>query len=41
MQLTRLASCEIRYQYRHYDDKIDNTQDGTVKLTLATLSMKW
>lgn len=41
MQLTRLASCEIRYQYRHYDDKVDNTQDGTVKLTLATLSMKW
>jgi hypothetical protein len=32
---------EIRYQYRKYDDQIDNSQDGTVNTLLATLSMKW
>jgi hypothetical protein len=41
MQHSRNVGSEIRYQYRHYDDQVDNTQDGTVKTILATLSMKW
>jgi hypothetical protein len=41
MQHSRNVSSEIRYQYREYDDRIDDTQDGTVKTILATLSMKW
>ncbi len=41
MQHSRNVSSELRYQYRDYNDRIDNTQDGTVKTILATLSMKW
>jgi hypothetical protein len=41
MQYNRYVGGELRYQYRRYDDQLDNTQDGTVKTTLATLSMKW
>ncbi len=41
MELARNVGGEIRYEYRQYDDRIDNTQDGTVKTLLATLSMKW
>jgi hypothetical protein len=41
LQINRSVGSEIRYQYRRYDDRIDNTQDGTVKMVLATLSMKW
>ena len=40
-QHSKYVSSEIRYQYRRYDDQIDNAQDGTVKTILATLSMKW
>jgi predicted porin len=32
---------EFRYQYRHYDDGIDTTQNGTVNAVLATLRVKW
>ena len=31
----------LRYQYRRYDDKINNAQDGRVNTTLATLYVKW
>lgn len=41
MQLARNLSIEGRYQYRNYDDKTDNTQDGWVKTVLATASLKW
>jgi len=41
MQHSKYVSSELRYQYRRYDDQIDDTQDGTVKTVLATLSMKW
>jgi hypothetical protein len=41
MQHSRNVNSEIRYQYRRYDDQVDNTQDGTEKTILATLSMKW
>jgi hypothetical protein len=41
MQLSRNVGGEIQYQYRKYDDQIDNSQDGTVNTLLATLSMKW
>jgi hypothetical protein len=41
MQNSKYVSSELRYQYRKYDDQIDDTQDGTVKTVLATLSMKW
>lgn len=41
LQLTRFVSTELRYQYRRYDDKIDDAQDGTMKLALATLALKW
>jgi len=41
MELGRNMEGEIRYQYQQYDDKIDNTQDGTFATLLATLSMKW
>jgi Putative outer membrane beta-barrel porin, MtrB/PioB len=41
MQLSRNVSSEIQYQYRNYDDQLDNSQDGKVHTLLATLSMKW
>jgi len=41
MQHTRNLGSEIRYQYRNYDDQVDNSQDGRVKTVLGTLSLKW
>jgi hypothetical protein len=41
MQFSRNVGSELRYQHRHYDDKIDNTQDGRVDLALATLHVRW
>lgn len=41
MQHSKYVGSELRYQYRKYDDQIDDTQDGSVKTVLATLSMKW
>jgi hypothetical protein len=40
-QHAKNMSSEIRYQFRRYDDVIDDAQDGTVKQVLATLSLKW
>jgi outer membrane receptor protein involved in Fe transport len=37
----RNINSELRYQYRRYDDQIDDAQDGTVKVILATLALKW
>jgi hypothetical protein len=41
MQLGRNVGSELRYEYRKYDDQLDNSQDGTIHTLLATLSMKW
>lgn len=41
MEFTKNVSGELRYQHRHYDDKIDNTQDGRVNSLLAAVSAKW
>jgi hypothetical protein len=40
-QHSKRLSSELRFQQRHYDDKIDDTQDGKVSTILAALSMKW
>lgn len=41
LQFSKNAGSEFRYQYRHYDDRIDNAQDGRVNTALATLYVKW
>ena len=41
VQHSRHLSSQLRYQFRRYDDKIDNTQDGKVSMIMATVSMKW
>ncbi len=41
LQFGKNAGSEFRYQYRRYDDRIDNTQDGRVNTALATLYVKW
>ncbi len=41
MQFTRYVSGDVRYQYRRYDDQIDDAQDGTMKLIMATMALKW
>ena len=41
IQHSRDVASEVRYQFRKYDDQLDDTQDGTVKTVLATLSLKW
>ncbi len=41
MQHTRYIASDIRYEYRDYDDKLNNTQDGRMRQILASLSVKW
>jgi hypothetical protein len=41
LQFSKNAGSEFRYQHRHYDDRIDNAQDGRVNTALATLYVKW
>jgi hypothetical protein len=41
MQHTRYIGSDLRYEYRDYDDQIDNTQDGRMRQILASLSVKW
>jgi hypothetical protein len=41
LQFSKIAGSEFRYQYRHYDDRIDSTQGGRVNTVLATLYVKW
>jgi len=40
-QHSKSISSELRYQLQHYDDKIDNTQDGRVSIVMATVAAKW
>ena len=39
--INKSMACTLRYQHRHYDDRIDDTQDGRVNSALATLQVKW
>lgn len=41
MRLSRTMDSELRYQYRDYDDKLDNSLDGEVQTYLGTVSVKW
>jgi hypothetical protein len=41
IQHSRSMSSELRYQQRHYDDKIDSTQSGRVNIIAATVAVKW
>jgi hypothetical protein len=41
IQVNKNMGGEVRYQHRHYHDKIDNTRDGRVNTELATLFVKW
>lgn len=41
LQHSKTVSSEFRYQQQHYDDKIDNTQDGKVNIVMATVAAKW
>jgi hypothetical protein len=41
VQLGKQAGCDVRFQHRRYDDKIDNAEDGRVNTALASLYMKW
>jgi hypothetical protein len=41
LQFSRNVGGELRYQHRHFDDKIDNTQDGRVDIALAALHVRW
>jgi hypothetical protein len=41
LQFSRNIGGELRYQHRHFDDKIDNTQDGRVDIALAALHVRW
>ncbi len=41
VQFNRNTGSDLRYQYRQYDDRIDNTQDGRVNTAMATFYVKW
>jgi hypothetical protein len=41
MQHTRYIGSDLRYEFRDYDDRINNTQDGRMRQILASLSVKW
>jgi len=41
VQLTKLLGYQVRYQRQEWDDKLDNSQDGTAETLLATLSLRW
>jgi hypothetical protein len=39
--MSKAMGSAFRYQYRHYDDKLNDAQDGRVHSALATLYVKW
>lgn len=41
VQLSKLLGYQVRYQRQEWDDRLDNSQDGTVEMLLATLSLRW
>jgi hypothetical protein len=41
LQHSKTISSELRYQQQHYDDKINNSQDGRVSIVMATVAAKW
>lgn len=41
IKFSKTLGSEVRYQYRRYDDRIDNAEDGRMQMMLATLFAKW
>jgi hypothetical protein len=41
IRVTKYLGYDLRYQIRRLDDKLDDTQDGTNQIALATLTLKW
>lgn len=41
IQHSTTISSELRYQQQHYDDKLNNAQDGRVSIVMATMAAKW
>jgi hypothetical protein len=41
VRVTKYLGYDLRYQIRRLDDKLDDTQDGTNQIALATLTLKW
>jgi hypothetical protein len=41
VRVTKNFGYDLRYQARKLDDKLDDTQDGTNQIALATVSWKW
>jgi len=41
IRVSKNLGYDLRYQIRRIDDKLDDAQDGTNQIVLATLSWKW
>jgi hypothetical protein len=41
LRYTKNFGTDLRYQFRDYDDQLDNEQDGTTQIALATLTFRW
>jgi len=41
VRVTKNLGYDLRYHIRRKDDKLDDTQDGTNQIALATLTFKW
>jgi len=41
VMVSKALGYNLRYQIRRLDDKLDDTQDGTNQIALATLTLKW
>jgi hypothetical protein len=41
IRATKYLGYELRYQIRRLNDKLDDSQDGTNQIALATLTLKW
>jgi opacity protein-like surface antigen len=41
LRYTKNVGTDFRYQYRNIDDILDNTQDGTNQVLIATLTYRW
>lgn len=41
VRYSKNVGTELRYRYRELDDRLDDAEDGTVQLILATLTVAW
>jgi hypothetical protein len=41
LRYTKNVGTDFRYQYRNIDDILDNSQDGTNQVLIATLTYRW